>query len=102
LGSASPRHSSRKRSAVDAPDSTSERSTRSVLPSASRADWAAIEMNCAERRRRSSRARSSEMSISLSSFHSAPKPAVTDWRSAGVFPVRPPPEYSSAAGRPGE
>ena len=72
-----------------------------VSPSAIRADWAAIEMNWAERRRRSSRASSSVMSISFLTPHSAPSRAVTDWRSAGVFPVRPPPSYGSAAGRPG-
>ena len=55
------------------------------------ADCAAIEMNCAEARRRSSRASSSEMSISFLTPHSAPRCAVTLCRSAGVFPVSPPP-----------
>ena len=51
------------------------------------AERATIAIICAESRPRSSRACSSEISISLPSFHSPARRAVSAWRSAGALPV---------------
>ena len=76
FGSAAPRHSSRKRVAAVDPLATSSGSTEVVAPSATRADWATTESIVAETRARSSRACSSEMSMSFCRSHSPERCAV--------------------------
>ena len=89
-GSASPRHLQEK---LSRPRSCRARRRRrgpaSVLPSASRAERATIDIICADSRPRSSRACSSEISLSFPSFHSPDSRAVSAWRSAGALPVSP-------------
>ena len=75
----SPRQASRKRSAAVSPSSTFSCGTGGL--SAPRADCATIESAAAERRRRSSFAWSSSMSISCPSCHLPLRPASAAWRS---------------------
>ena len=53
---------------------------------------------CADSRPRSSRACSSEISFSFPSFQAPASRAVSAWRSAGAFPVRPAGSYGSGSG----
>src|SRR5581483_2668479 len=79
----------RKRSAAVRPRPTTSSDTVSLLPSARRAERATIDIICAESRPRSSRACSSEISLSLPSFQSPERRAVCACRSAGARPVSP-------------
>src|SRR5919205_168438 len=85
-GSASPRQRSRNFSATVFPRSTTSSGAGS-RPSATAAERATMPIICEERRPRSSRACSSEISFSLPSFHSPASRAVSAWRSAGALPV---------------
>ncbi len=97
-GSASPRQRSRNFSAAVSPCATTSSGTGSAWPSATRAERATIDIICAERRPRSSRACSSEISFSLPSFHTPESRAVSACRSDGAFPVRATGSYGSGSG----
>ena len=97
FGSASPRQRSRNFSAAVFPFATTS-SDAGSRPSATAAERATISIICAERRPRSSRACSSEISLSLPSFHLPARRAVSACRSAGAFPVSPAGSYGSGSG----
>src|SRR5919204_262655 len=85
-GSASPRQRSRNLSAAVSPLATTSSGAGS-RPSAFAAERATISIISADRRPRSSRACSSEISLSLPSFQWPESRAVSVCRSEGAFPV---------------
>ena len=97
-GSASPRQRSRNFSAAVFPRVTTSSGMSSLFPSARRAERATMPIICDDNRPRSSRACSSESSLSLPSLHSPASRAVSAWRSAGALPVSFAGSYGSGSG----
>src|ERR671934_1086588 len=97
-GSASPRQRKRNFSAAVSPRATTSSGTGCLCPSAIRAERATIDIICAESRPRSSRACSSEISLSLPRRQWPASRAVSACRSAGAWPVSAAGSYGSGSG----